>query len=405
MDIYGRLVIYGSGEYLGLGGRDGGISLNHGSEYTAQGFNAQRQRSDIKKQYVFHFAFKNAGLDGSTYSYRFIRVNALGRFFMEFVADKGLYGGDTGRAADQKNLINVVNGEVGILHGSFHRFYGSLYQIFRNLVEYGTGQGCIEVNRLSVGINGNEGQVNVGGHDGGQFDLCFFSSFLQSLVGHGIPFQFKAVLVLEGVCNPVHHAGIEVIAAQMAVAAGSFYFKYAVCQVQDRYIECAAAQIVNQETVLLAVFNLVKAVSQGRGGRFVDDTENFKACNGAGILGGLALAVGKVSRAGNNSFRYFFAQISFCIHLQFLQNHGGDFLGSIGFSVNGYLVVAAHMTFNGNDGAVRVGYGLALCQLAYQPFSILGEAYHGRGKTGAFGVRNNDRFAAFHDSYYGVCCT
>ena len=35
MDVYGWLVIRSGGEYLGLGGRDGGISLDHGGEYAA----------------------------------------------------------------------------------------------------------------------------------------------------------------------------------------------------------------------------------------------------------------------------------------------------------------------------------------------------------------------------------
>lgn len=132
-----------------------------------------------------------------------------------------------------------------------------------------------------------------------------FSSFLQSLVCHGIPFQFETILVLKGISDPVHYPGIEVIAAQMAVAAGSFYFEYAVCQVQDGHIECAAAQIIDQETMFLAVFNLIQAVSKGRCGRFVDNTENLQACNGAGIFRSLALAVGEVSRAGNDGFCYF----------------------------------------------------------------------------------------------------
>ena len=261
------------------------------------------------------------------------------------------------------------------------------------------------MDRLAIGINGNEGQVNVSGHNRGQFDLCFFSSFLQSLVGHGIPFQFKAVLVLEGICNPVHHAGIEIIAAQMAVAAGSFDFKYAVCQIKDGHIEGAAAQVVNQEAMFLAVFNLIKAVSQGRCGRFVDDTQNLEACNGASILGSLALAVGEVCRAGNNSFCDFFAQISFCIHLQLLQNHSGNFLGCVGFAVNGDFVIAAHVTFNGNYGTVRVGHSLSFSQLAYQAFPVLGETYHRRSQTRAFSVRNNDRLAAFHHCNNGVCRT
>ena len=54
---------------------------------------------------------------------------------------------------------------------------------------------------------------------------------------------------------------------------------------------------------------------------------------------------------------------------------------------------------------VRIGHGLALCELAYETFARLGEAHHGRGETAAFRVRNDDGFAAFHDGHHGVCRT
>ncbi len=405
MNVYGRLVVCGGGEYLGLGGRDGGISLDHGGEYAAQGFDAQGERGHVQQEDVFDFAFEDAGLDSCAYGYGFVRVYALGRFFAEFIFNQGLYSGDTRGAADQEDFVDVAYGNAGIFHSQVDRFYGSLYQVFGDSVEFSTGEGGIEVNRHTVGVHGDEWQVDIGGHDAGEFDLCFFAGFFQTLVGHGVSLQFEAILCFEFVSNPVHDAGIEVVAAQVAVAVGCFYFEYAISEVQDGNIECAAAQIVYEETVFLAVFDFVQAISQGGSGRFVDDTEDVQTCNLAGIFGSLALCVGEVSRAGDNGIGNFFAQVCFCVYFQFLQNHSGDFLWGVGFVINGDFVIAAHVSLDGNDGAVRVGNSLALCQLADQSFAGLGEAYHRRSQTRTFRVRDNDGFAAFHDSYDRVCST
>ena len=261
------------------------------------------------------------------------------------------------------------------------------------------------MNRHAISVHGNEWQVDISGHDGGELDLCFFTGFFQTLVGHGVSLQFEAILCFEFVSDPVHHARIEVVAAQVAIAVGSFYFEHAISQIQNGYVECAAAQIVYEETVFAAVFNLVEAICQGGCGRFIDDTEDIQACDLAGIFGSLALCVGEVSRAGDDGVGDFFTQVCFCVYLQFLKNHSRDFLRGIGFVIDGDFVVAAHMSLDGNDGAVRVGNSLALCQLAYQSFTGLGEADDGRSQTRAFGVRDNDRFAAFHDSDNGVCST
>ena len=51
------------------------------------------------------------------------------------------------------------------------------------------------------------------------------------------------------------------------------------------------------------------------------------------------------------------------------------------------------------------GYHALACQLADEAFARLGEANDRRCEARAFRIRDDRRFAAFHDSYYGVCCT
>ena len=92
------MIVHGSGEDLRLLRRDGGVSLDHGGEYAAQCFNAEGQRRHVEKQYVLHFAFQHACLNGRTYCDGFIGIDALVRFLAEFILDEFLHGGDTGRA-------------------------------------------------------------------------------------------------------------------------------------------------------------------------------------------------------------------------------------------------------------------------------------------------------------------
>ena len=179
----------------------------------------------------------------------------------------------------------------------------------------------------------------------------------------------------------------------MGVAVGSQHFEHAISDLQNGHIEGAATQIVNQN--LLAAF-LVKAISQRRGGRLVDDTQNFQTGDTTGVLGGLTLAVAEIGRHGDDGLRNGFAQIGFRVALQLLQDHGADFLRRVGLAVDGHLVSGTHFTLDGDHGAVGVGDGLTLCDLAHQTFAVLGESNHRRCGARAFGIRDNGRFAAFH---------
>ena len=252
------------------------------------------------------------------------------------------------------------------------------------------------------GVAGDEGQVDVGGHHAGEVDLGLLGSFLQALIGHLVLTQVNAVFLLEGVGHIVDDALVEVIAAQAGIAVGGQHFKHAVANLQQAYVERAAAQVVHQN--LLAAF-LVQAIGQRRSGRLVDDTQHFQARDAAGILGSLALAVAEVSRHGDNSLSDRFAQIALGVRLQLLQNHGADFLRGVFLAVDVYLVRGAHLTLDGNHGAVGVGDGLTLGDLAHQTLAVLGKSDHGRRGARTLSVGDNSRFAALHDGHTAIGST
>ena len=187
----------------------------------------------------------------------------------------------------------------------------------------------------------------------------------------------------------------------MRIAIGRLYFKNAVAQFQDTHIEGAAAQVIDQDGM---VVGLVDAVGQGRRRRFVDDTQDIEARDLAGVFRGLALAVGEVGRHRNDSLRNRFAQILFGVGLQFLQDHGRNFFRRIFLVVDFHAVPCfAHMPLNGADRTGRVGNRLAFRHLADQTLAVLREADDGRSQAGAFRVGNNGGFATFHDGNYRVC--
>ena len=276
-----------------------------------------------------------------------------------------------------------------------------MYEVFRQFVEFSAGQGQVEVFRArSVGRD--ERQVDVRRENRRQFDFRFFSSFLQALFRHLIRREVDARLALEFADHPVHDGIVEVVAAEVGIAVGSFNFEDAVAQFEDRYVECTAAEVEYED---LAFAALIEAVGKSSCRRFVDDTEYVEAGNLTGVLRSLTLGVVEVSRYRDDRLGYFFAQIAFGVGFQFLQNHSGNLLGRVFFAVDVDGVAFAHVTFNRRNRVFRVGNGLAFCQLAYEAFACLGKADDRRRQTRTFCIRDDGRFAAFHNSYNRVCRT
>ena len=186
----------------------------------------------------------------------------------------------------------------------------------------------------------------------------------------------------------------------MGVAVGGQNFGNAVAHLNDGDIEGAAAQIEDQDAlVFLALF---KAVRQCGGGRLVDDAQHVQAGDLAGVLGGLALSVVEVCRAGDHRIGDRLAQIGLGVALELHQDLGGDLLRGPLLAVDFDGPVGAHVALDGADGAVDVGDGLALGDFADQDFAGLGECHHGRRGAHAFGVDDYGRLATFQRCDAGI---
>ena len=104
--------------------------------------------------------------------------------------------------------------------------------------------------------------------------LAFSAGFLQALQGHAVLPQVDALLPEELVGQEVHDALVEVVAPQVGVAVGGFYFKDPFAHLQDGDVEGAAPQVEDRDAFFLL---FLQAVGHGGGGGFVDDPEHVQA--------------------------------------------------------------------------------------------------------------------------------
>ena len=398
MDLNGGLVVSGSGEDLALLGRDGGVAVDQLGEHAAHRLNAERQRSDVEQQQALDVAAKHAALDGCADSHALVGVDALEAFLAGQLFDLVLHGRDTGRAADQKDLGDIIGSQACVGHGLLDRARGRFDQMGGQLVELCPRQRDVEVLRAG-GVSGDIREVDVGGGDAGQLDLGLLGGFLQSLHGDLVVGQVDALRLLELGDEVVHDALVEIVAAEVGVAVGGQNFDDAVADVQDGDIERAAAEVIDHD--LLLGF-LVDAVGQRSRGRLVDDTLDVETGDLAGVLGGLTLGVVEVGRDGDDGFGDGAAEVSLCVSLQLLQDHRGDLLRGVLLAVDVDFIIGTHVTLDGSNGAVMVRDSLTLCDLTDHTLAGLRECHNGRGGAVAFRVCDHDGLAAFHNSHAAV---
>mmetsp|Transcript_129157 Transcript_129157/g.346414 ORF Transcript_129157/g.346414 Transcript_129157/m.346414 type:complete len:184 (+) Transcript_129157:705-1256(+) len=131
------------------------------------------------------------------------------------------------------------------------------------------------------------------------------------------------MFLLENLDKVRHHALIEVLTAQVRVAAGGDHLEHAIVNGEQADVEGATAQIVHED-VLLGL--LVQTVRDGRCRRLVDDAEDVHTRDGARILRGLPLRIVEVRGHGDHCVIDLLAQVILGSLLHLRQDHGGDLL-------------------------------------------------------------------------------
>ena len=235
-----------------------------------------------------------------------------------------------------------------------------------------------------------------------------------------MPLQIEAFVLLEFVNEPVDDALIEVVAAQVRVAIGSFHFNDALAHFQHGNIERSAAEVVDGDHLVLC---LVEAIGQrGRRG-LVDDALHFQPGDLPGILGRLPLRVVKIRGHGDDRLSHFLAEIVFRGLLQLLQNqrgnlrrcvllalrHDGDVIARLHDLIGHHLDLfanlveaASHEALDRVNRVLWVGDGLPLRDLSHQPLAGFGKADDRRRSSSAFFIRDHFGLTALHDRHAGI---
>ena len=278
------------------------------------------------------------------------------------------------------------------------------------------------------GVRGDEGQVDVDRLGRGEGDLGLLGLLLQALERHRVLAQVDAVLLAEPLDEPGDDGLVPIVAAEVGVAVGRLDLEDAVADLEDRHVEGAAAEVEDRDLLVLL---LVQPVGE-RGGRgLIDDAQDVEPRDLARILRRLALRVVEVRRDGDDGLGDLLAEVRLGVGLHLRQDEGGNLLGrellglvvdlnlDVGVAVLSLNDLEGHVlrlftdlrefapdeALCGENGVARIGDGLAFGRLANQALAVLGEGDDRRGGAPALGVRDDNRFAAFHDGHAGVRCS
>lgn len=296
LDLDGSLEVGGSGEDLGLLGRDGGVAVDQTGEDTAEGLDTKREGSDIEEEEVLDLTGEDSTLDSSTDSDSLVGVNRLGGVTAENALDGLGDLGHAGHTTNEDNLLNLLGLEVGILEGLADRVNGAGDEGVNHLLKLSTAK--LHVDVLGAGgISSDERQVDVGLERRGKLNLGLLSGLTDTLDSHAVTREVKTRGLLEVGNHVADQVDIEILTTKVGVTVGGLDLEDTVLDLQDGDIEGTTTKIVDGDN---AVGLLLEAVSQSGSSRLVDDTEDVKTGNLTGVLGALTLGIVEVGRDGDD---------------------------------------------------------------------------------------------------------
>ena len=287
-------------EDLALAGGNHAVAGDQRGCHATQRLNGEGQRGHIHQHKALRgctggtgqlaAALQQTALYGSTHGNALVGVQVVAGFAAQQLLHLTLHRRHPGAAAHQKHLAQLAGGNACIPQGILHGSHCAGQQVAGHHLKLRAGQRKVQMVR-AVLAHRNERQVQLCGRRTGKLLLGLFGLFLQAAHGSGVAAEVDAVRLLELCHGILHDALVEVVTAQMSVAAGGKHRKGPVLDLDDGHIKGAAAQIINKD--LLRRF-VVQTVGHSSGSRLVDDAQHVQARDAARVLRGLALAVVKV---------------------------------------------------------------------------------------------------------------
>ncbi len=141
---------------------------------------------------------------------------------------------------------------------------------------------------------------------------------------------------------------VEILATEPVVAGRGANLDHAVENLDDRHVERAAAEIEDQERLLLLA--ALDAIGQRGGGRFVDQPFDGQAGEFAGAARRLALAVVEIGRHGDHRAGHGLAEECLGIGLQAGQHDCRQILGVEGLAAELDRLARTHPALERGDG-------------------------------------------------------
>ena len=134
---------------------------------------------------------------------------------------------------------------------------------------------------------------------------CVADSRAPAAVTADVVARLAAILLHHVLCQVI----VEIVAAQVTVAVARYHLEATALHVQNRHIEGAASQVVDQN-VLLRVL-VLETVGEGGCRGLIQDAKHLEAGNRRSVLGRLTLAVVEVRGHRNHRLRHLLAQKRF----------------------------------------------------------------------------------------------
>ena len=416
------LVVGGGGVGLGLLGGDGGVLGDHAGEDTSEGLDTEGEGSDVEEEEAGDITAEDTTLDGGTGGDGFVGVDTAEGFLAEEVLDGLDDLGHAGHATDHDDLVDVLVLDSGVLHALLAGGDGALDEVVNEAFELGAGEHHLDV-LGTVLVGGDEGEVDLGLHGGGELALGLLGGFADTLHGHAVVAELDAGGLLELVHDVGGEGLVEVLTTEVGVTVGGLDLEDAGGDLKDGDIEGTTTKIVDGDG---AVLGLLETVGEGGGGGLVDDAVDGEAGDLAGVLGGLALGVVEVGGDGDDGVLDLLVEVGLGGLLHLLEDEGTDLRGGELLTVGvlnpgvavgvaddleghgldvllggGVVEAAADEALDGVEGGGGVGDGLALGGVADELFFTL-EGDDGGGGAEAFGVFDDTGLVTFHDGNAGV---
>ncbi|CEO96728.1 hypothetical protein PBRA_005332 [Plasmodiophora brassicae] len=325
LDQDAGLVVGVRREDLLLLARDRRVALDERRHDTAGRLDTERQRGNVQQQdlagLLAGVAAEDGGLDGGAVGDGLIRVDRLARLLAaEELLDQLLDLGDTRRAADQDDFVDVALGELGVAQDLLDRD--------QRVPEVVATQGLeTRARDRRVEVDAVEQRVDLDGRlrRRRQRSLGTLALRSQATQGAVVARDVLLVLALELLGEVLDEAVVEVLATEVGVTGGGLDLEDAVLDCQDGDIERTTTQVKDQD-VHLRFGVLVEAVGDGGGGRLVDDTEDVQAGNHTSVLRRLTLRVVEVGGDGDDGVVDGFAEVRLGRLPHLDEDHGRDLL-------------------------------------------------------------------------------